>query len=171
MLLFLMRNRKKNTFCIKYKDIELNSHIFSKFGEKIKHQLHLFCFISNAVKKQPVDILKNFEGVAQALPNFLVKFRDPVAQIKVTHAQMKGLKQGQRLFGTFFKHLTLMISFLQQILMNKNAFMNCLAKKTNLITLMLLSNSDGVAQPLQLNRLSCLTSKKSQPVVAYKRCL
>ena len=26
--------------------------------------LHLFCFISNAVKKQPVDIFENFEGVA-----------------------------------------------------------------------------------------------------------
>ena len=26
--------------------------------------LHLFCFISNAAKKQPVDIFENFEGVA-----------------------------------------------------------------------------------------------------------
>ena len=36
----------------------LNPQKSQKFG------LHLFCFISNAVKKQPVDIFENFVGVA-----------------------------------------------------------------------------------------------------------
>ena len=40
--------------------------------------LHLFCFISNVVKNQPVVIFGNFESVAWALLNFLTKILDPV---------------------------------------------------------------------------------------------
>ena len=49
---------------------------------KLEFGLHLFCFISNAVKKQPIDKFGNFEGVAQALLNFLAKNKDPVAQVE-----------------------------------------------------------------------------------------
>ena len=43
--------------------------------------VHLFCFISNAVKNQPVDLFEDFQGVAQALLNFWAKNKDPVAQV------------------------------------------------------------------------------------------
>ena len=41
--------------------------------------IHLLCFISNAVKKRPVEIFQKIEGVAQALLNFSAKISDPVA--------------------------------------------------------------------------------------------
>ena len=48
----------------------------------------LLCFISNAVKKLPVDIFEIFGGVAQALLNFSAKIKYPVAQVKMTHILM-----------------------------------------------------------------------------------
>ena len=44
-------------------EIEVVDEFANKL-DPVKKEIHLFCFISNAVKNQPVDLFENFEGVA-----------------------------------------------------------------------------------------------------------
>ena len=45
-------------------DADVDCHPPSSDHFNLNFALHLFCFISNAVKKQPVDTFVNFKGVA-----------------------------------------------------------------------------------------------------------
>ena len=82
------------------------------------------------------------------LLNFLAKNKDPVAYLKEAHTK-KRVETGIEVYCNFFiviffKHLTSIISFIQQMLKKDLIFMNCLSKK-NPTSLVLLSEFGGVA--------------------------
>ena len=82
------------------------------------------------------------------LLNFLAKNKDPVAYLKEAHTKKRvetGIEAYCNFFIViFFKHLTSMISFIQQMLKKELVFMNCLGKKPR-TSMVLLSEFGGVA--------------------------